>query len=165
VDALDTHEITALATNDLDPKWNTHHNFDASTPELQQHVGSIDWEVSNYPFNGGLAILQAAMQRAVNIAVYHRCTLKEPLKGLGLGRSFFREHPPAMTLWCPRWAHQRSRKTNKWSTDSATCVWSVWAPGQRTVGDVWPPDSLFEEIGPMFTREYRARVDGLMGWL
>lgn len=149
---------TVVKSSDLDPRWG-HPLRDAIDDAV--YVGA-DWAVTNPPFSLALEISDAAVRvSSVGVALYHRCTLREPLKGCGLGRSFFREHPPTLTLWCPRWAHQRSQKTGKWATDSAPCVWSIWKHGVAPQGDVWPPDSLFDEV-KAYTPIYRSRVDALM---
>ena len=140
---------------DLDPRWGL------DVVDAVYASTRADWQVTNPPFSLALQIVEQMGRNAAHgVALYHRCTLREPLKGLGLGRSFFRDHPPTMTLWCPRFAHQRNAK-GKWATDSATCVWSVWVPGAPVLGDVWPPDSLFDEL-KAYTPEYREHVDRLM---
>lgn len=172
--------------NDIDPQWtNCRMQFDATIPDSPLRKPSawraapntIDsfqddgvnekfaWEVTNPPFDYALQIMIEALRAtSVGVAFYHRCTLREPLKTPNsLGRTFFREHPPTMTLWCPRFAHRRSRKTGKWSTDSATCVWSVWVHGAAPVGDVWPTDDVFTALDD-YTPTYRDRVDRLTGW-
>lgn len=154
--ALDLQRVRMA---DLDPFWG-HPVFDATKAE--GYALGQDWSITNPPFSQALPIAAQMFQHSrVGVAMYHRATLKEPLKGHGLGRSFFRDHPPTMTLWCPRFAHQRSKTTGKWSTDSVTCVWSVWKHGESVIGDVWPPDSLFAEL-ERFTPLYRERMDALM---
>lgn len=147
--------------SDLDPRWNLP-IADATLPAIYlQH--QPHWCVTNFPFSLALPILEQMLLHASRgVAAYHRITLKEPLKTEGLGRSFFREHPPTMTLYCPRFAHQRSRKTGQYSTDSACCVWSVWRRDLAVIGDVWPPDAVFDELRA-YEPTYRSRLDVLNG--
>jgi hypothetical protein len=165
VDAIDAvTESVYWSTNDLDPRWAADTHLDAARDDRAFEVRGQQphWTITNPPFSVALEIANNAIQKSViGVALYHRCTLMEPLKTPGLGRSFFREHPPTITLWMPRFAHQRSKATSKWSTDSATCVWSVWVKGLSPIGNVWPDEQLMDKIAA-YTPEYRARVDLLM---
>lgn len=149
-------------TNDLDPRWNAHTQLDATmSAPWDMRPDWVDWTVTNPPFSVALEIADQALKHSkVGVAMYHRCTLKEPAKRTGLHRSWFREHPPTMTLWCPRFSHMRN-KQGKWGSDSACCVWSVWKQDSPVVGDIWPPDSLFDELRQE-TPVYRAHVDALV---
>ena len=152
--------VASVFQNDLDPQWNVS-TRDATSPDLRGGL-VYDWEVTNYPFSAALSCLNLAVDGLHSVATYHRATLREPHKTLGLGRSFFRDHPPTATLWCPRFAHMRSQKTGKWSTDSVSCVWSVWVPGRAPIGDIWPSDAMFDRLSE-YTSPYRERVDALGG--
>ncbi len=148
---------------DLDPRWGLT-VCDATVPYIEQ---APDWVITNPAFDVAFGVIEQALAAATRgVAIYHRCTLMEPLKTEGYGRSFFREHVPTMTLWCPRWAHQRSEKTGKWATDNATCVWSVWLQDYRGphIGNIWPPDSLFPAL-KAFTKQHQNHVDKQMSIL
>jgi len=142
---------------DLNPRWSKPPQ-DAITSEHK-----ADWQVTNPPFTQALPILQQMFLNANHgVALYHRVTLREPLKGKGLGRTLCRANPPTLTLWCPRFAHMRSRTKGIWSTDSVACVWSVWAQGEEPHGDVSAPDYVFDALAD-YTPAYRSRVDHMMG--
>ena len=123
-----------------------------------------DLIITNPPFSLALPIIDSMLVNSLRVvAVYHRMTLREPAKTLGLGRTLFRGDQPNLTLWCPRFAHMRSKTTGKWATDAVACVWSVWCVyGGEVFGDVWPDDNLFDEL-KAYTPGYRARVDALIG--
>jgi hypothetical protein len=152
-----------FVATDLDPSWGLP-VYDATQPDVYREYRP-DWSITNPSFKVALPALDRMLKQSrEGVIMYHRCTLKEPLKVPGLGRSLFRDTPPNLTLWCPRFAHQRSKTKGNWSTDSATCVWSIWIneDPQRIYGDKWPPDSVFDEL-KAYTPQYREDVDALMG--
>lgn len=148
---------------DIDPEWG-YPVHDATQPFSSAPINRAHWGITNPPFSYSFPIMQNLMNVVSRgMAVYHRCTLKEPLKGHGLGRTWFREYPPTLTLWLPRFAHQRSKTKGHWSTDSATGMWSVWIlDAAESLGEMWPDDQLFIDLEE-YTPQYRESVDRTMG--
>jgi hypothetical protein len=125
--------VDRCTTGDIDTRRRADVHGDATRVETWERLslpGQIDWTITNPAFNVALPVIARALESSrVGVAMHVRCTLNEPLKTPGLGRSFLREHPPSAMLWLPRFAYARSRTTGKWATDSAPCVWMVWLHG------------------------------------
>lgn len=150
-------------TNDLDPRWPADVHKDATDQSLWS-AHQVDWTITNPPFSLAIPILDYALAYSkVGVAMYLRLSIHEPLK-TGLRRTFFAENKPTAVLVLPRFAHQRSRKSGIWSTDSVTSCWCVWTQEDinRQVID-YAPESVIDEL-EAFTPAYRARMDSLMGF-
>jgi hypothetical protein len=148
--------------NDLDPRWQTEWNLDATNRGLWASVGRVSWTVTNPPFEPAVEILRHALEYStIGVAMHLRATIHEPLK-TGARRTFFREHPPTGILYLPRFAYQRSPTKGTWTSDSVAACWVVWLKGVREQFiDYAPPSVLAELEGE--TPDYRARMDRLMG--
>lgn len=151
-------------TNDLDPRWRADSHEDARTAAPFERAlagGPVDWVVSNPPFTPALEIIEQALTVArVGVAMHLRASIHEVLK-TGHRRTWMVEHLPTATLWLPRFAYQRSKKTGEWATDSVCACWVIWEKGDAAqyidYAPTWVLDALTAE-----TPEYRARMDRLM---
>jgi len=122
--------------NDLDPRW-CQNPKDACDPKAWADGGPMDFVVSNPPFSLATPIIANALASAsVGVAMYLRLSWHEPLK-TGPRRTFLLEHPPTAILYLPRVAHQRSRKTGQWATDSVTSCWTIWIKDRANSGTMW----------------------------
>lgn len=145
--------------NDLDPRWDAG-GLDATVASTWS---ASDWVVTNPPFTLAIPILSHALRSArVGVAMYLRLSIHEPLK-TGARRSFFADHKPTAVLVLPRFAHQRSKKTGQWTTDSMTSCWCVWIKGETRQYIDYAPESVLDELDA-FTPSYRERMDRLMGY-
>lgn len=145
-------------TNDLDPRWAATTHLDASVPEAW--TGFPDWVVSNTPFSCWNEIAEHAINRSrIGVALYLRLSAHEPKKGQF--RDWWSKFPPSRIYVCPRFAHQRSRKSGKWSTDSVTCCWTIWDKRFTRQEIAYAPASVLEALDA-YTPHYRARMDALM---
>lgn len=165
-------------TNDLDPDFAAHYHEDATSPTFWNRFkpGStlltpnhryqpIDHVCSNTPFTPAIEIIDHAIQTArESVAMYLRISIHEPLKE-GIRRTWMHDHPPTKILFLPRFAYQRSGKTGKWTTDSATACWCIWNTADPTAPQVirYPPEWVLTELDAE-TPFYRARMDALMGF-
>lgn len=148
-------------TNDLDPRWlaDTHEDATGSAAWAGRR---IDWTVSNTPFTQAIAIADQALTHSrIGVALYLRASIHEPLNE-GPRRTWFREHPPTGIIYLPRFAHQRSRKTGKWTTDSMTSCWVVWEHHTLRQWIDYAPESVIEAT-KAYTPGYRAQMDALNG--
>lgn len=144
--------IGEWVTNDVDERRAALAHRDATDPATWAWLsalagpGGIGWTVTNPPFTLALPILEHALAySAYGVASHVRCTLNEPLKRPGLGRSFLREHPPTMTLWLPRFPYQRSPTSGRYGSDAAPCVWLVWIKMFRDYQVVrYAPDDVID---------------------
>jgi hypothetical protein len=148
--------------NDLDPRWSAAQK-DATQPAAWLPWTPLDWTVTNPPFTQAVPILAHALAHSrVGVAMYLRLSIHEPLK-TGERRSFFADHKPTAVLVLPRFAHQRSKKTGAWTTDSMTSCWCVWIRGESRQFIDYAPESVIDELDA-FTPAYRDRMDALMGY-
>lgn len=164
-------------TNDLDPRWGAladgrwsyghpsmsvyHSVEDAATNAQIWTENPIDWTVSNPPFTPAIEIITRALEASrIGVAMHLRASIHEVLKA-GVRRTWMATHPPTGILWLPRVAYQRSRSTNRWSTDSVCACWCVWlkdprAPQFIRYAPEWVIDDLKREGSA-----YRRRMDAL----
>jgi len=150
-------------TSDIDPRW-CKSPMDATTRETWIRHELIDWTVTNPPFSLAIPILERALYHSLKgVAMYLRVSIHEPLKE-GARRTFFAQHRPTGILFLPRFAHQRSKTTGKWTTDSATTCWVVWIK-QALVGQEidYAPESVMDELAA-YTPSYREHMDALMDY-
>lgn len=152
-------------TNDLDDRWRADYHLDATTPaafDAAEVNGPIDWTVTNPAFSTWLDVAELAIARSrLGVALYLRASAHEVLK-TGRRRSWFGEHRPTGILWNPRFAHQRSKTSGKWSTDSMTTCWVVWERGIDTQLIEYASPAIIDELDA-YTPAFRARMDRLMG--
>lgn len=165
--ASDLHQMefgvpTRWVTNDLDAHWTADQHQDARYAKLYRDIGTVDWIVSNPPFTPAIQIISCALDAArVGVAMHLRASIHEVLK-TGVRRSWFAEHQPSGILWLPRFAYQRSRKTNKWTTDSVCACWVVWLKDREATQFIrYAPESVIDELATE-TPAYRTRMDALM---
>lgn len=146
-------------TNDLDKRWRADSHFDATS--VAAWLGTRpDWTVSNTPFSCWNEIAELALEESrVGVALYLRLSAHEPKKEKF--RDWWTSHPPTALYICPRFAHQRSRKSGEWSTDSVTCCWTVWDKRQSSQQIRHAPASVLAELDA-YTPMHRARMDALM---
>lgn len=152
------HEDRHWITNDLDARWPADGHDDAAADRAWS--APCDWVVTNTPFSAWHEIAEQALRRArVGVALYLRLSAHEPAKSDW--RDWWQRHAPTSVDVCPRFAHQRSKKSGEWATDTVTCCWTVWdkrASGQRIrYAPAWVLDELAAE-----TPDFRARMDALM---
>jgi hypothetical protein len=154
-------------TNDIDPRWQAQYHWDATDAGLWSTVtidhGAMDWTVSNPAFTPAIKITDHAIRVSrVGVAMHLRVSIHEVLK-TGLRRTWMAEHPPTGILYLPRFAYQRSKKTGKWTTDSAAACWCVWYRELRPQFIRYAPEWVIDELEAE-TPAYRARMDALMGY-
>lgn len=118
-------------TNDIDTRHPAQQFLDASrreswTPVLGldgEHFPSVDWVVTNPPFNEAMAILRCAVLFAkVGVAFLLRKTFLEPTgTATKPGRGpWLQEHPPTHVIGLPRYAFRGA------GSDSVSCDWMIW---------------------------------------
>ena len=150
-------EARSWTTNDLDARWGAQTALDATTNGAwSMH----DWTVSNTPFSCWNEIAEQALGYSrVGVALYLRLSAHEPKKSEF--RDWWTRHPPSALYVCPRFAHQRSRKSGEWSTDSVTCCWTVW--DTRMSGQIikHAPATVLSALDS-YTPLHRSRMDALM---
>jgi len=152
-------------SNDFDPRWrDLHMSLDAADPQSWGHLHPMDWCVSNVPFSLATPIIANALATArVGVAMYLRLSWHEPLK-TGPRRTFLLEHPPTAILYLPRVAHQRSRKTGQWATDSVTSCWTIWIKDRANSGTMWVDTSRVDPcIVDMLIKGERMPIIPMMG--
>lgn len=148
------------STNDLDPSWPAETHWDAAQKDAWFNGGRPDWTITNPPFSCWNEIAQWAIERSrVGVALYLRLSAHEPKKQEF--RGWWSKYPPSAVLVCPRFAHQRSKKSGEWSTDSVTCCWTIWGKRQSVQRIVHAPESLIDVLND-YTPTYRRRMDELM---
>jgi hypothetical protein len=154
-------ERRSWTTNDLDTRWPADSHMDASDRAAWVGVDP-DWTVTNTPFSCWQEIAEQAITASkVGVAMYLRLSAHEPKKGKA--RGWWQRFPPSAVYVCPRFAHQRSKKTGEWSTDSVTCAWTVWDRRMAGHGQIlrYAPASVIEALDA-YTPGYRERMDALM---
>jgi hypothetical protein len=150
-------------TNDLDTRWTAHSHDDACLLDSRFWQQAPAWTVTNPPFSIGLDIAANALASSrIGVAMYFRISIHEVLKE-GLRRTFFRIWPPTGIIFLPRFAYQRSPKTGKWTTDSATACWVIWQHDTTAQFIDYAPPRVLDELDAE-TPLYRARMDEIMGF-
>lgn len=124
---------TNVITNDIDPKYNTDFNLDATQFSFWQAVPRPRWVITNPPFRQATEILKHAMNFASHgVAMLLRLSFLEPTSATKYqGREYY---PRAEVLkmyaeylnylyviGSPRPAYKSGRRT-----DSVTTAWFVW---------------------------------------
>ena len=153
--------------NDLDTRWLADTHIDATSPSCWSTIWSdfttIDWTVTNPPFEPAIEILDHAIHNSrVGVAMHLRMSIHEPLK-TGIRRTFFREHRPTGILYLPRFAYQRSPTKGTWTSDSMSACWVIWIKDATHQFIDYAPESVLEALDAE-TPIYRARMDTLMGY-
>lgn len=120
--------IRAWDTNDIDPTRNADTHFDARHLDAWGGSGvprSVDWTVSNPPFNGAAEILAHALAHSrVGVALLLRLSFLEPTKQRG---PLLEKFPPSLVIVLPRTRYNPDSD----SVDTVTTAWMVWyTPGQ-----------------------------------
>lgn len=157
------HRAQEWITNDIDPRWPADLHLDASGDEFWRRAGAAqpDWVVSNPAFSHAITVADRGLQVAkVGVALYLRISIFEVTK-TGPRRSWMADHPPNELHFLPRFAHQRSRRTGEWSTDSVTCAWAIWRHADRAQTIAFFPEHLLAELETE-TPIYRAHMDAIM---
>lgn len=155
------HESRAWRMSDLDPRW-CETPRDARDERTWADHGAQDWTITNPPFSQAMRILTRAFDFSLNVAMYLRLSIHEPLR-TGLRRDFLHRYRPSAVLMLPRFAHQRSRKKGIWSTDSVTSCWCIWRTGASDQFIDYAPPDVTDALDA-FTPGYRDRMDALMGF-
>lgn len=162
-----TGDLREWITNDLDPKWNTDFNLDATQPELYdiiEKVGGIDWSVGNPAFTTAVESVNYGLEVArVGVALHLRNSIHEVLKR-GARRTWLARLPPTGILFLPRFSYQRNDK-GKWGSDNVGACWCIWMK-DRTIPQFikYAPEWVIEML-EVETPEYRQQMDGLMGYV
>lgn len=123
-----------IFTNDLDPLLAADYHADATDPLSYvltaipgDRLPSVDWHVTNPPYNLAPKIIPLAFEHArVGIAMLLRLTYLEPCtrsrRKDAIRRGFWlRDHPPTDLIILPRYSY-----TGDGKTDSVTSAWMVW---------------------------------------
>lgn len=109
-----------VLTNDVDPRHPAMTLCDATEASYwRDHAPrSIEWVVTNPPFNVAQQILEHAIQHAeVGVAFLLRKTFLEPTEDRG---PWLQEHPPTMIIGQPRYSFRGK------GNDSVSCDWMIW---------------------------------------
>lgn len=163
------HDLTWV-TNDLDPLWPADFHMDATTPELYDAIGPVDWHVGNPAFTiAEDSICRQIAHARVGVAMHLRASIHEVLKARVGGKRkgprvpfWLAEQPPTGILWLPRFAYQRSKTTGKWTTDSVCACWCIWLKDPAAPQFIrYAPESVLDDLDA-FTPAYRRRMDELM---
>lgn len=110
-----------LVTNDIDPSRKADFHLDAASSESWRKFPTVDWIVTNPPYNQCFKIIQHARAYArVGIIMFPRMTFFEPWEDRG---QWLEEYPPSLTISLPRYQFRRNDK-GKWAYDNAA-VWGV----------------------------------------
>ena len=124
-----------LCTNDLDPLCAATTHNDARTEQAwplhyaePEDEFRVDWTITNPPFSDELAILQHALANSHNVAMLARLSFLEPTL---TREAFWKAHPPTGVIVLPRYSF-RLNDQGKRQTDSVTCCWVIYEPGERT---------------------------------
>jgi hypothetical protein len=111
---------TLVITNDIDLTYAADLHNDARSHLLYEHAPSVDWVVTNPPFEQMLPILKLALQRArVGVAMLSRISFLEPTNTRG---PWLKASPPHRYL-----VTERHSFTGNGKSDSATTAWLVWS--------------------------------------
>lgn len=113
-------------TNDINPRIEATHHFDAAQPWPAEHHDRYDWIVTNPPFAMPknkpplpVNILQEALEHATEaVSLLLRVTFLEPCENRGL---WLQANPPDQIIVLPRYSFTQDGKS-----DSATCAWMTW---------------------------------------
>lgn len=120
-----------VLTNDLDDRHPSFLHLDATDPAawrtFERH-GSIDWVVTNTPFNVAFDILVQAHRIAkLGVALLLRKTFLEPTEERG---PWLAEHPPTRMVGLPRHNFRGD------GSDTVACDWYIW---RKFKGAPWAP--------------------------
>lgn len=110
-----------VLTNDLDTKRPAEQHGDATDRHWWDEQ-TVNWVVTNPPFNVAPKIVPLAVEKAFNgVAMLLRLSYLEPCAGR---MRWLAEHPPTKQIVLPRISF-----TGDGKTDSVTCAWFVWERG------------------------------------
>jgi hypothetical protein len=116
---------SAIFTNDIDQSLPASHHFDASkiinwvNYTLPSQNETIDWTITNPPFNKAFPILLNAYEHSnLGVAFLLRLSFLEPTYER---QDWLNEHPPDSLIVLPRYSF-----TGNGKTDSVTCAWMIW---------------------------------------
>lgn len=128
-----------IYTNDLDPSKDADCHMDASTADLYDRVGPVDWVVTNPPYESQvcLDIVRHAVEHArVGVAMMLRLSFREPtakgsvqrvkkdgriIRAAGPRGPWLAAHPPSRIMTLPRYSF-----TGDGHSDSVTTEWVIW---------------------------------------
>lgn len=110
--------VSAVLTNDLDPRQPAMSHEDATDPAYWRDMRYVEWVITNPPFVVAFPILQHAVQTAkVGVALLLRKTFLEPTRERG---PWLMEHPPSRLIGMPRYSFRGK------GSDSVSCDWYIW---------------------------------------
>lgn len=114
-----------IFTNDIDKMLPASQHFDAANPAnwanytLPAPNETIDWTITNPPFNSAFKILINAYDNSTKgVAFLLRLSFLEPTYER---QHWLSDHPPNKLIVLPRFSF-----TGDGKTDSVTCAWMVW---------------------------------------
>lgn len=159
----DDDKYAKWVTNDLDQRWAADYHMDATSPQLYEAIGPVDWHVGNPAFTIAVDSINLALDHAsVGVAMHLRASIHEVLKS-GIRRTWLARRTPTGILWLPRFAYQRSKKTGKWTQDSVCACWVIWLKDPNAPQFIrYAPEWVIDDL-KTFTVAYRSRMDRLMG--
>jgi hypothetical protein len=116
----------SVITNDIDSSRIADFHSDAAISESWVAFPTVDWVVTNPPFNAALPILKAAQAHArFGVVFLLRLSFVEPTK---TREQFLANNPPQRQIILPRWSYKQNN-----STDSVTTAWFVWTKTHRAI--------------------------------
>jgi hypothetical protein len=130
-DVLDSYELNVI-TNDIDEKFNTQFNLDATNEsfwrKMKEDFGPISFCITNPPFSQAHVFMKEAYKLATTgIALLVRLSFLEPCEGRD---KFLASNPPSQIIVMPRVSF-----TGDGKSDSVTCAWLIWYKDKRQVQD------------------------------
>lgn len=109
-----------LWTNDIDPKREASWHLDARSKKAWTILKSIDWTITNPPFEHIERILSLAIRHSTNVISLARLSFLEPTI---TRRTMFKQlGTPDMVIVLPRYQFSKPSK------DTMTCCWVGWGP-------------------------------------
>jgi len=124
------YPTSPIYTNDIDQSLPADQHFDATKKENWMHYTlptdneTIDWTITNPPFNKAYKILVNAYEHSrLGVAMLLRLSFLEPTYER---QDWLAEYPPDELIVLPRFSF-----TGDGKTDSVTCAWFIWGKVRR----------------------------------
>lgn len=124
ISPLTGHKIVGnIFTNDIDPERSADFHLDAALAESWSSFPTVDWVITNPPFNQAYEILCQAHEHArCGVVLLLRLSFLEPTRERS---AWLAATPPGRQIILPRWSYKQNG-----SSDSVTTAWMVWGKGQ-----------------------------------
>lgn len=118
-----------VLTNDLDPKRGADWKRDATQPSFWEKFETVNWTITNPPFDGIEEILTGSLMNIQNTISLARLSILEPTRSrTTLYRTF---GDPKLIIVLPRY------KFSEPSKDTMTCCWIGWGDLVPKVFKIW----------------------------